>query len=365
LNQTLLNIFQNNNNDNSHILDDFLHRSRTFSTSNFAMLTQQGKSHKENQDRGVLISPFHIGPSTSHDNGRSSSSNNNNDYDHSSFLIAIFDGHGQRGHLVAQEAVEQFPKVFKYYLDHHQELDDRSIVSALNQTFLQVNNQGTPDSFLLGGCTATVTLRIGSKLYFANVGDSQTILVSVNRTRFDNFPYTTDVRYMTRKDKPCEEDEKVRIERMGGKIHFPPDNPRLARVVVHSQAAKDTIALAMSRSLGDWEWKEVGVIAEPIIDVIDVTQPPYNTPEQHLFLIAASDGMWDARIREFYANQLAMSFDWFDSKVDKFQNINRNSMPSNRSLRPIFKLHDIFLRITPAAQVGYCDDITAIVTKIL
>jgi hypothetical protein len=32
-------------------------------------------------------------------------------------------------------------------------------------------------------------------------------------------------------------------------------------------------------------------------------------------------------------------------------------MPSNRSLRPIFKLHDIFLRITPAAQIGYCDDI--------
>jgi serine/threonine protein phosphatase PrpC len=171
---------------------------------------------------------------------------------------------------------------------------------------------------------------------------------------------------MTRKDRPFEDDEKLRIERMGGKIHVPPDNPRLARVVVHSEAAKDTIALAMSRSIGDWEWKRIGVTAEPLIDVIDLSQPPYSQRQNNYFLIAASDGLWDKRQREFYANHFAMSFDWFGREVDKFKNINNDNIPSNRtSLRPIFKAHDIFLRITPKVQKGYCDDITAIIKKIL
>ena len=63
-----------------------------FATDSFASLTQKGKSHTINQDRAVYISPFLPELSLS-----------------SSFLAAIFDGHGKLGHDVAQEVVERFP----------------------------------------------------------------------------------------------------------------------------------------------------------------------------------------------------------------------------------------------------------------
>lgn len=318
------------------------------------MLTQQGKSHAENQDRGLYISPFVI-----HDDEQESSRV-------PSFLAAIFDGHNRLGHLVAQEVAERFPAVLAEKMRQilagrwwEDEKTDVMVAAALSDTFVQVNREGTPFNFLRGGTTASVTLRFGSRLYVANAGDSQTVLVSVESTK-------AKVEFETRKDKPFEEDEHDRIEKLGGKIHINPLHPGDARVVVHSKAAKDTIALAMSRSLGDWEWKEVGVTAEPIVNVIDLHQSRYK--DASLFLIAASDGMWDVRKQEFYAKQFATAFEAFhgdDTSRDSMtKSVNGILPPSNRLLRPIFKLHDIFQRITPKVQKGYCDDITAIITKI-
>jgi hypothetical protein len=76
--------------------------------------------------------------------------------------------------------------------------------------------------------------------------------------------------------------------------------------------------------------------------------------------------MWDVRQREFIANQLAVGFDFFGethAPGRKF-NINNVQNPSNRQLRPIFRLHDLIQRITPKVQTGYRDDITAIITKL-
>ena len=143
---------------------------------------------------------------------------------------------------------------------------DFAIVKALNETFVEVNNNGAP-SFFLGGSTASVSLRWGSKLYMANAGDSQTNLVS----SFMHSPSSSKVEYRTRRDKANLPEEKERILKMGGKIHLNA-NGFDPRVIVHSNAAKETIGLAMSRSIGDWDFKKFGVISEPIIDVIDLAK---------------------------------------------------------------------------------------------
>jgi serine/threonine protein phosphatase PrpC len=333
LNQTLLNAFQQQhvektNNDEMKF---------EFASESYAMLTQQGKSHTENQDRGLFVSPFLITTTTTTSSSSSSSSSNGHDdvlasssslsSGGSSFLMAIFDGHGTLGHLVAQEATERFPQVLADKLrasiittqrpsdttptsqhhHHHQQQqhwweddqNDSIVVAALNETFLQVNREGTRNNFLLGGSTGSVTLRFGSKLYIANVGDSQTILVSVVHkvNPNNNLPITTNVTFMTHKHKPADPEEKERIQRMGGNIHAPPGNPQLARVVVHSEANKDTIALAMSRSLGDWEWKVGPTTVAPIhFAWISHVWRIRSTAHTNIFvLFRALTGDWDGR----------------------------------------------------------------------
>ena len=279
-----------------------------------AMLTQIGKSHTVNQDRALVISPF-ITKHTPSD----------------SFLMAIFDGHGTQGHIVAEYVTQDFPERLYEKLNAAPEnISDDDVIRILNDTFIETDIYAPPNA-LAGGCTGSVTLRRGSKLYFANAGDSQTILVSVNSTG-------VSIPYMTRKDKANLPDERARIEGLGGKIHLNPQgfDPR---VVVYSRSQRDTIGLAMSRSIGDWDWKACGVTAEPIVDVIDLKDYP------HSFVIAASDGLWDTRKPQFFANQFAQ---------DVF---------SKGSVPPIQRLWEVIAKVTPKNPNWYRDDITAVVMK--
>ncbi len=343
-----------------------------FATESFAVLSQQGASHKFNQDRGLYVSPFlsELLLSTTNDTSKS-------------FLTAIFDGHGDLGHKVAQELVEKVPVLLGEKLklalsdnnynkgrgESHNigivvdKLDydstDRAIRKALNETFLEVNEKGDPANFFLGGSTASITLRWGSRLYVANTGDSETIVVSASpphkqqnvQQRKQQKLWSAKVEYATRRDKANQPEERARIEKLGGKIHinakgFDP------RVVLHSEVAHDTIGLAMSRSIGDWEWKAVGVTAEPTIDVIDLTKAPLSDDDKTIFLVAASDGFWEERKKPFYAARLAASF----GKDDEGN--------LDASLRPLYHLYDMIQKITTQNRNGYRDDITVIIVNL-
>jgi serine/threonine protein phosphatase PrpC len=284
-------------------------------TSTMAMLTQMGKSHQFNQDRALLISPF-VTKHTSSD----------------SFLMAIFDGHGTQGHIVAEYVTQDFPERLYEKLNNAPEnISDDDIIRMLNETFVETDIYAPPNA-LAGGCTGSVTLRRGSKLYFANAGDSQTILVSVNSTG-------ASIPYMTRKDKANLPDERARIEGLEGTIHTNPQgfDPR---VIIYSRSQRDTIGLAMSRSIGDWEWKPAGVTAEPIVNVIDLKDHPNS------FVIAASDGLWDMRKPQFFANQFAQGVFSKGARVP-----------------PIQRLWEVIEKVTPTNPNWYRDDITAIVMK--
>jgi serine/threonine protein phosphatase PrpC len=418
IHSTILNEFLLGKNDNT----------LKFATDSYALLSSQGKSHTVNQDRAVFISPFL--PELSLSLSSSSSSSTTKVTTSTSFLSAIFDGHGKLGHTVAQEVVERFPVVLaekltialrsppadgdvdsntgikdgnhSIYKSNSKEREnvisiedydrtDFAIRKALNETFLEVNDKGTASTFSMGGCTASVSLRWGSKLYMANAGDSQIIIVSsfmpssssqlpssINQQQ-QRTPegMITKVEYSTRRDKANLSDERARIEGLGGKIHVNA-NGFDPRVIIHSEAAKDTIGLAMSRSLGDWEWKSVGVIAEPIVDVVDLSKlqseknkENESLSDQHFFfLIAASDGFFDIRQKEFYANQIAGSFlvgnddmKYINDKQRK-EGVSLGGLGIKGQFRPLFRLYDIIQRITPKVQKGYRDDITAIIVKI-
>lgn len=314
-------------------------------------VTYQSNQHDFNQDRAFIIRPFHT-HQTAHLGMNES------------FLLAILDGHGVLGHELAEYVSKELPRLIAMKLDDAPAgQDDEWTKQQLIDSFLEVNQKAPKDSALRGGCTASVTLRVGSKLYFANVGDSQTLLVTASRSSTNynannpQDPANLDARiiYKTRRDKANLPDEKARIQGLGGKIHIPPQNPNLSRVIVHSKAAipPESIGLAMSRSIGDWEWKEVGVTAEPIVDVIDVKTdlPAHGDNDKNdaiSFVLAASDGLWDLRKKEFLARNFAKHFLQFD---DTSNNLLQRSA-------------DIIEKASPKNEKWYRDDITVVVAQI-
>jgi serine/threonine protein phosphatase PrpC len=284
------------------------------------LFTRQGPSHAVNQDRSFLIRPFLT--------KQQASSAKIED----SFLVAILDGHGVLGHEVAEYARTELPRIVADKLDARKccQSDDW-IQQQLKDAFAELQKNVPFQSGQRGGCTASVTLRIGEKLYCANAGDSRTILVHGE-------PNATVI-YHTRFDKPHLPDERARIESSGGRIHTPPQNPAVSRVIVFSKAANETIGLAMSRSIGDSEWKEIGVTAEPIVDVV-----PIESLDQK-YIVAASDGLWDLRRMEFLARQLTK--DLYDPGLDK-------TLPE--------KLPLFVDRIAP--KKGYRDDISVVIVPL-
>jgi serine/threonine protein phosphatase PrpC len=249
-----------------------------------------------------------------------------------SFLLAILDGHGLDGHIVAEYVSKELPRLLASKLNNlpSGQQNEEWIKQQLIDTFIGVDKEAPPNA-LRGGCTASVTLRIGSKLYFANAGDSRSLLVAVPReAKFIDLP-----------------DERARIEGLGGTIHIPPSDPNGSRVVVYSASAipPEPIGLAMSRSIGDWEWKEVGVTAEPIVDVVDLL----SMPKDHMtYILAATDGLFDLRRDIFYAKQFAQSF-----------------LKNGDDMPPLLKnCVDTINFVSPQNKLWYRDDITIILAPV-
>jgi len=252
----------------------------------FGMATRRSNQHLYNQDRAFLFKPYITKQSPE---------------DEQSFLVGIADGHGVEGHIVAAFVAIELPKRLAAKLNSRPCCQpDEWIKQQLNETFYEVNEEAPPNA-LVGGTTASVSLRIGSKLFVANTGDSRTILANYLGKDQVQIPF------LTRFDKPHLPDERARIEALGGKINIPPEHPMGSRVIVYSVSARppEPIGLAMSRSIGDWEWKLIGVIPEPLIDVVDLSLPTYS---MNALLIAASDGLWDMRKPIFYAKLFGESF---------------------------------------------------------
>jgi hypothetical protein len=126
-----------------------------------------------NQDRALMVSPFHILPPDSN-------SNSSNSRLPSAQLLGIFDGHGGGGELTSNYAMGNFPsllaaKLAKIYIKDSDDNDndddnDSSIVQALKEVFIDVDKKD-PSKNWVGGSTATVVLQIGNKLFVANAGD--------------------------------------------------------------------------------------------------------------------------------------------------------------------------------------------------
>ena len=138
------------------------------------------------------------------------------------------------------------------------------------------------------GTTATCALLRKNQLYIANVGDSTIVIGKVN-PRF-GLPWQPNVqaKIITDDHKP---DDRHRIEALGGSVS------KSMRVVWERKILHDGVILIekipllnIARSLGDlWSATDNNqYLISPVPDV-----HVYNIDSQDLFIILASDGLWN------------------------------------------------------------------------
>jgi len=224
-----------------------------------------------NQDRAVVVSPFFaqvLDDDKENDNPNSGEAKVDASLHHQErILLGVFDGHATRGEIVSEYTVQNLPATLAKKLadlpSNIEEPGERQVstIRALHETFVEMDATAPADPS--GGCTATVILRQGKKLYVANAGDSRSFLVAYR-------PSTKRVSmiYITREDKPSLPDEKARVEEMGGQVYIPVRGT--SRVVYHDPVTQTPSGLAMSRSIGDWAAGKLGVIPDPIVDVFEI-----------------------------------------------------------------------------------------------
>ena len=179
--------------------------------------------------------------------------------------FGLFDGHS--GKEVGIYLMKNLHKIISQEIKANEVENSESMKNIIKYSFEKVdtdiNNQNFKNET---GSTGTVLLlykdnnsKTGKSLLCANVGDSKAYLINKK-----------EIKIITKEHKCCDAEEVKRIRDKGG--------------IVFRERVFGTLML--TRSFGDKEMKKYGVLSTPDIFC-------HNIEEDDLFVIIASDGVWD------------------------------------------------------------------------
>jgi len=118
------------------------------------------------------------------------------------------------------------------------------------------------------------------------------------------------------------------------------------------------VGLAMSRSIGDWEWTAIGVIPDPDVVIVDLDKFWSENDIEHsdaaVFCVVGSDGLFDARKAEFIANHIAYGL--FESKLSRERHDHESEETFANHLVDVGK--KLVNMASPVKDEWYRDDIT-------
>lgn len=218
------------------------------------------------------------------------------DYDSTSSLVAVFDGHG--GTISADYASRRLHELIRSEVDIWEALGSAWLRSETRQAeaiahtmkavfarcdaeiLARLHRDGVFD-----GTTALVCIQLDDRLYIANAGDCRAVLCRGGAA----------VR-LTEDHKPETRREKARIEAEGGEVHFLKGAFRVVREMsslppasVEKGSQRPSLRIAsVSRGFGDPEFKMPRRLITPDPDVTVVKLQPGTDR----FVILGSDGLF-------------------------------------------------------------------------
>ncbi|XP_019192475.1 PREDICTED: protein phosphatase 2C and cyclic nucleotide-binding/kinase domain-containing protein-like [Ipomoea nil] len=241
----------------------------------YSFLSQRGyypdALDKANQDSFCIHTPFGTSPD-----------------DH---LFGVFDGHGEFGaqcsQFVKKRLCENLLRNNKFHVD---------AVEACHDAFLMTNSQMHSDSLddSMSGTTAVTILVRGKTIYVANCGDSRAVIAEERENSIVAVDLSVD-------QTPYRPDELERVKLCGARVLTldqieglknpdeqcwdteEGDDGDPPRLWVQNGMYPGT---AFTRSIGDSIAETIGVVANPEIMVLELTQ-------SHPFFVIASDGVFE------------------------------------------------------------------------
>lgn len=240
-----------------------------------------------NQDRAAILSPFQGNPKR--------------------WWLGLLDGHGPYGHVLSQIGILELPRLLHDYISssplHYNHYDIPNIIQDI---FQELNDQILPRT-VDGGSVAISILQLEDQLYISNIGDARAFVFCVSDKNNDEESSATVI-YTTKPHKPEDPTERERIEAAGGAVVFPEEEEGdTIRFMFPADDDDLDMALAMSRSLGDWEGIDYGLIAEPTTDVLNLSM--ITNSYDSCMAVGASDGLLDKIPVQKVADYLAMAME--------------------------------------------------------
>jgi serine/threonine protein phosphatase PrpC len=220
-------------------------------------------------------------------------------------VIVVLDGHGIFGKEFAILVKQKF-------IAKLQEADfTLPIESLITNIFEKTNSELEEPKFKATGCTATMILLSKTKMIVANVGDSDAFVFDENLKlikltqdhclttkseieRINSYSKSkgleTSVTFATRNPygygKVPLWDKDMNLKPLDPRFHF--NRNRMGEVAAYIEILDTEVSpmINMTRSIGDYKLKEIGISATPDIRV-------YDRPVVGTNLLVGSDGFWD------------------------------------------------------------------------
>ena len=207
-------------------------------------------------------------------------------------IFGVLDGHGPYGHFVSQ----LISRYLQLEFQKKEILDKKKDIKEIYNKLISNKYKIIKDIFIKAdiflreqdiesknsGTTCVLVIQLGEHIICANTGDSRAILIydKLKNKNYQVFPLSVD-------SKPELKEEKERIIRMGGIVEkIKSQNGKEIGPFRVWNKSKEYPGLAMSRSIGDFNGKNIGIIPDP--QIIET-----NFGLNINYIVICSDGVWE------------------------------------------------------------------------